>query len=77
MIYNPMPSKKQLIITYWSKTNAFYQAKLIEKHQVSILSHEEAQKLIGATSWSGIANKSISVKSREMIEKTYAYTPQP
>jgi hypothetical protein len=71
-----MPLEKQLIITYWSKTHGFYQAKLVEKHQVSTLSHEEAQKLIGAISWTDIANKSISVKSRDMIEKTYACTPQ-
>jgi hypothetical protein len=38
-----MPLEKQLIIKYWSKTNAFYQAKLVEKHQVSTLSQEEAQ----------------------------------
>jgi hypothetical protein len=71
-----MPLEIQLIIKYWSKTNAFYQAKLVEKHQVSTLSQEEAQKLIGATSWSDIANKSISVKSRDMIEKTYVFSPQ-
>jgi hypothetical protein len=72
-----MPLEKQLIIKYWSRTNAFYQAKLVEKNQVSTLSQEEAQKLIGATSWTDIANKSISVKSRDMIEKTYVYTPHP
>ncbi len=72
-----MPSEKQLIIKYWSKTNAFYQAKLIEKYQVITLSQEETHKLIGATSWTDIASKSISVKSRDMIEKTYVFSPQP
>jgi hypothetical protein len=72
-----MSSEKQLIIKYWSKINAFYQAKLIEKSQVSTLSQEEANKLIGATSWTDIANKPISVKSQDMIEKIYKYISQP
>lgn len=71
-----MPLEKQLIIKYWSKTNAFYQAKLVEKNQVSALSQDEANKLIRATSWTDVANKSISVKSREMTERTYVFTPQ-
>ncbi|QHT71791.1 hypothetical protein GXP67_36570 [Rhodocytophaga rosea] len=71
-----MPSEKQLIIKYWSRTNAFYQAKLVEKNQVSTLSQEEANKLVSATAWTDVANKSIFVKSRDMIERTYVFTPQ-
>jgi hypothetical protein len=70
-----MLSEKQLIVKYWSKTNAFYQAKLVEKNQVSIVSPEEADKLIAAICWTDISNKAISVKSREMKEKTYLFTP--
>ena len=66
-----MSVAKQLTITYWSKTNAFYQAKLVEKYQVSTLSQQEANRLIGSTLWTDIANKSISSKSSDMIEKTY------
>jgi len=70
-----MQSEKQLIIKYWSKTNAFYYAKLVDKYQVSTLSQEEANKLINSSFWTHVGNKPVSVKSRAMIEKTYAYMP--
>jgi hypothetical protein len=68
-----MSESKKLIVKYFPHSNSFYKAKLENKNQVSILSQEEATKLILGTAWTTTESKQVTDKKRVLIEKTYVF----